>query len=306
MAYKLGYLRRTTYPQRFIYIAENPAIINEYTYAANEMNSRKQYFYAFVPAVFVLLYYSDVFCTRPSDGKTLIRWKSREEKVTETSLEKTQETVLYPSIQGTGENLRKSKQLTKTNFCSSAPPIQRNGHFSSSQAKVIRKRYDIPENQCLFSNIPFENILSQDEIDKSDGFPAQYWQLVKDSRVCEPPLITGEKLDVSCRDEKNPVKYFWSGKYKGDEHTEGCEARCQPTENKAEADFLVNAGSKPISKIPGKTQYTVRYAVESIFMDGTPSNHDITMDMSPYSNVPMLYIPDEFYNKLVAMKPPSV
>jgi hypothetical protein len=224
----------------------------------------------------------------------------------EPALGETQDTPREHAIKSDDNLLGKSKPSTKNAVCSSAPAIHKNGHFSSSQAKVVRERFGLPGNQCLFSSIPFEKILSQEDIDKSDGFPAQYWQLVKDNRICKPSLITGEKLDVSCRDEKNPVKYYWSGKYKGDEHTEGCESRCQPTENKAEADFLVNAKSKPISKTPGKTQYTVRYAVESIFMDGTPSNHDITMDMSPYSNVPMLYIPDEFYNKLVAMKPPSV
>ena len=67
----------------------------------------------------------------------------------------------------------------------------------------------------------------------------------------------------------------------------------------------MNANTSPISKTPGKTQYTVRYAVESIFHMGTPNNHEITMDMSPYSNVPMLYMPDDMYNKLKALPIPT-
>jgi hypothetical protein len=50
----------------------------------------------------------------PSDKKALIRWKSKQNRRTETSPEKSEETLHEALIQRTDKNLRKSKQLMNT------------------------------------------------------------------------------------------------------------------------------------------------------------------------------------------------
>lgn len=78
------------------------------------MNLSKQNFYSLVAAIFVILYYKEVCRNGPSDNEALIRWKSRQNKRTETSLEKSEETLHEALIQRTDKNLRKSKQLMNT------------------------------------------------------------------------------------------------------------------------------------------------------------------------------------------------
>jgi len=159
-------------------------------------------------------------------------------------------------------------------------------------------------------------LLSKAQVTAADGFPRQFWQLQKEDHVCPPASITGTHFDVACRSASNPVKYFWSGKYHGDESNRGCEDKCVETDDAKEADLLVtgiSSGQKTQEKTPhieaatvsGRRQYTVRYTVESMWHTGKANTFDLMMDMSPFANVPMTFIPDELWSRLQALPSPE-
>jgi hypothetical protein len=187
--------------------------------------------------------------------------------------------------------------------------FSRNGDFTSDQAEKVRQLYHLHKNQCLMPNINYNEILSTEDINAADGFPLQMWKLIKEPWVCPPKVLTGNKWDVSCRNSSNPVRYFWEGSYDGTESKshEGCESTCVRTNKKEEADFLIGGSAqKGHLKSKTKKQYTVRYTVESQWAWLSADGFDISMDMSPFANVPMLFMPDNFYAKLLALPVPTM
>ncbi len=200
--------------------------------------------------------------------------------------------------------------LSKTS-CVPLGGLPRDGDFSRLQAQKIRDLYHLDKDQCLMQNIKYESILDPEEINAADGFPRQIWDLIKEPHVCPPKIITGDKWDVSCRNKSNPVKYYWKGAYSETElkSHEGCEHTCVRTRDPREADFLIGNGKNAQTahaKSGDKKQYTVRYTVESQWGWLSAEGYDISMDMSPFANVPMLYMPDDFYNKLLQLPVPTV
>jgi hypothetical protein len=87
----------------------------------------------------------------------------------------------------------------------------------------------------------------------------------------------------------------------------GCEDLCHVVESKNDADLLVSLLS-PEPKVR-KDQHTVHFTRESVmYKDGGQhiSQFDLTMDMSPLSNIPIVPMPADFWKTMHEMPIPTL
>ena len=89
--------------------------------------------------------------------------------------------------------------------------------------------------------------------------------------------------------------------------TTGCAQTCALTDDQTKADFLISLNSNPpISKNRAR-QYTVHFSRESLYHHGDHIHKfDLTMDMSPQSNIPISSVPANFWKTMHSMPIPTL
>jgi len=107
----------------------------------------------------------------------------------------------------------------------------------------------------------------------------------------------------------NKVKMYWLR----DAHTNaklyeditGCEQTCESTKDPEAAELLISTTS-PMKKLR-PTQKTVHFSRESFGMHGSQiDKFDLTADMSPESNIPVLSVPADFWETMHKMPVPTL
>lgn len=116
--------------------------------------------------------------------------------------------------------------------------------------------------------------------------------------------ITGRSKNVT-----SMTKVWWKRDAFTDpktyEENTGCKPTCSITTEKTDADILIST-LKPESKTK-LGQLTVHFSRESLPTHGAHiGEFDMTMDMSPLSNIPITSVPNRFWGMLHSMPIPSV
>lgn len=138
-------------------------------------------------------------------------------------------------------------------------------------------------------------------------FSSRYFQTLK-MGVRFPSNFRLSGLSKTVRQEGKPIKIYWkrdaytSPTY---ENMKGCETKCIVTKSANDADFLIST-NKPVKKL-NSNQKTVYFSRESLYHLGQHvSAFDLTMDLGPFSNIPILSTPASFYSNMMKMPIPSL
>ena len=127
--------------------------------------------------------------------------------------------------------------------------------------------------------------------------------------------IDNDQLDIKIQDitgrSKNvpkPTAVFWQRDAFTDpsvyEDVSGCEKNCRVVSNVKEADILISTHS-PVTKVKN-SQMTIHFSRESLKTHGKNiAQFDLTMDMSPLSNIPITSIPSNFWQTMHDMSVPT-
>ena len=139
-------------------------------------------------------------------------------------------------------------------------------------------------------------------------FSRRYFQTLKIG-VRLPSTFHLSGLSKVVKSEGKPVKVYW----KRDGHTnppfyesmKGCETKCIVTSSAKDADFLLST-KRPMKKVNSR-QKTVWFSREALYHVGEHvQEFDLTMDFGPFSNIPVLCIPPNFYKTMLNMPVPSL
>ena len=127
--------------------------------------------------------------------------------------------------------------------------------------------------------------------------------IINDQLDIKMQYITGRSKIVS-----KPTTVFWQRDAFTDpsvyEDVSGCEKNCRVVSNVKEADILISTGS-PVIKVK-TSQLTVHFSRESLKYNGKNiAQFDLTMDMSPLSNIPITSIPSKFWQTMHDMPIPT-
>ncbi len=138
-------------------------------------------------------------------------------------------------------------------------------------------------------------------------FSSRYFQTLK-MGIRIPPTFQLSGLSKTVAREGKPVKIYWerdaytSPRY---ENMKNCETKCIVTQLPSEADFLIST-KKPMEKLNAK-QKTVYFSRESLYHHGEHvAEFDLTMDLGPFSNIPITATPANFYKNMHRLPIPSI
>ena len=127
--------------------------------------------------------------------------------------------------------------------------------------------------------------------------------------------IINDQLDIKMQDitgrskiVSKPTTVFWQRDAFTDpsvyEDASGCEQHCRVVSNVQEADILMSTHS-PVTKVKND-QLTIHFSRESLKTHGKNiAQFDLTMDMSPLSNIPITSIPSNFWQTMHDMPVPT-
>ncbi len=142
-----------------------------------------------------------------------------------------------------------------------------------------------------------------------DTWPRAFWRVTEGSGVVAAGHardVTGRRRDVACASADAPVRVWLNltdlttfGYWELDDHfstlarhadNEGCADRCVLAASPADATLLVSEHAPSVKARAG--QRTVHMSIEAKdLMSAHVGDFDLTMDMSLFSNVPLLWAP---------------
>ena len=107
----------------------------------------------------------------------------------------------------------------------------------------------------------------------------------------------------------NIVKIYWKRDAFTDpkryENMRGCEKQCHVVLSPDNADFLISTRMPMTKSQPN--QKTVHFSREALYHHGASiDKFDMTMDLGPFSNIPIMSVPANFWKTMHTMVPPAI